>query len=93
MTVKQRMEHNLWGWRLQPEDISQSMPVIMRQINAESDMFFGLKHKANPEKETVRKDCWNMDENIFTEESLENLFESVKSFAFRWCIAKLNSMK
>lgn len=93
MTVKQYMEDRLWGWELEPDDIFQAMPVIIRQINAESHMFYGLKHKNNPEQETSHKDCWNMDEAIFTKESLENLFHSVMGYAFKWGIAKINSMK
>jgi hypothetical protein len=94
ITVKARMEDNLWSRRsMKPEDVYQAMPVIMHKINDKSHYFLGLQHKNNPNQRTPLKDCWNTDENIYTDEGIENLFRFLESFAFNWCVAKLNSMK
>jgi ribulose bisphosphate carboxylase small subunit len=87
------MANDLWAKRnLEPNDVYQAMPIIVRQIN---DVGYkrGLVHKDNPERETLVNNCWDTDENIYARESLDTLWTLVKEHAFDWCVTKLNSMK
>lgn len=90
------MENDLWAMRkIEPDDVFQAMPVIIRQINVEASIYYskGLVHKDNPEKETPIPECWDTDENIYTKETLKDLWKVVQNYAFDWCVMKINSMK
>lgn len=92
-TVRVYMVNELCGYGFDHEDMYQAISVIMQQINRKSHMFYGLRHKDNPEIRTNRKDCWETDVNTYDKESIENLVRVVEHYAFEWCAMKINSMK